>query len=311
MKPIKLSNPFLNIIFTREIPLTNGEIEQVLNLPRTETIADLQNILNHAIDSRATLYGQTLVVLHCVFLLTEMRSTESLPHLLRLCSQTDDFLDLCVDEHSTETMWQDIMTLGHENIEELFAFIKAHNSESMGVCIVSSGLAQIARHYPEKKNQIVDGLKEVLLYFYHERPAYKIDNSNWVMSAIADIKGIELLDTIKLFNDAGRLKYPLWKDVLSEINGGGDGKRELMSIRERYDHFCTPDIPLDKAVSDFMFLETPSSQAEYDAMTKKADTIHQMFEKRGLPPTVRGQSIGRNEPCICGSGKKYKNCCMD
>ena len=30
------------------------------------------------------------------------------------------------------------------------------------------------------------------------------------------------------------------------------------------------------------------------------------------PETVRrqGPKVGRNEPCPCGSGKKYKNCCM-
>jgi len=22
-----------------------------------------------------------------------------------------------------------------------------------------------------------------------------------------------------------------------------------------------------------------------------------------------GRKVGRNEPCICGSGKKYKHCC--
>jgi preprotein translocase subunit SecA len=26
-------------------------------------------------------------------------------------------------------------------------------------------------------------------------------------------------------------------------------------------------------------------------------------------PTVREKKIGRNAPCICGSGKKYKKCC--
>ena len=24
---------------------------------------------------------------------------------------------------------------------------------------------------------------------------------------------------------------------------------------------------------------------------------------------VKGDRIGRNDPCICGSGKKYKKCC--
>ena len=27
------------------------------------------------------------------------------------------------------------------------------------------------------------------------------------------------------------------------------------------------------------------------------------------PQTRRQQKIGRNEPCLCGSGKKYKKCC--
>ncbi|MDE2758663.1 MAG: SEC-C metal-binding domain-containing protein [Acidobacteriota bacterium] len=26
-------------------------------------------------------------------------------------------------------------------------------------------------------------------------------------------------------------------------------------------------------------------------------------------PVIRGPKIGRNEPCPCGSGKKYKKCC--
>jgi len=34
-------------------------------------------------------------------------------------------------------------------------------------------------------------------------------------------------------------------------------------------------------------------------------------ERRTPPPTVgmKKAKIGRNDPCPCGSGKKYKNCC--
>jgi preprotein translocase subunit SecA len=28
-----------------------------------------------------------------------------------------------------------------------------------------------------------------------------------------------------------------------------------------------------------------------------------------IDPIVGGQRTGRNEPCPCGSGKKYKKCC--
>jgi preprotein translocase subunit SecA len=36
---------------------------------------------------------------------------------------------------------------------------------------------------------------------------------------------------------------------------------------------------------------------------------------KGLPtiapqPVVKAKKIGRNDPCPCGSGKKYKKCCL-
>ncbi len=40
------------------------------------------------------------------------------------------------------------------------------------------------------------------------------------------------------------------------------------------------------------------------------ETRKQLYKKQKLSGTViKGKKIGRNEPCPCGSGKKYKNCC--
>ncbi|WP_202963229.1 SEC-C metal-binding domain-containing protein [Geomicrobium sp. JCM 19037] len=33
--------------------------------------------------------------------------------------------------------------------------------------------------------------------------------------------------------------------------------------------------------------------------------------RNNVVPFKPGQKVGRNEPCPCGSGKKYKKCCMD
>lgn len=41
-----------------------------------------------------------------------------------------------------------------------------------------------------------------------------------------------------------------------------------------------------------------------------ADTRKQLYKKQKASGTiVKGKKIGRNDPCPCGSGKKYKNCC--
>jgi len=41
-----------------------------------------------------------------------------------------------------------------------------------------------------------------------------------------------------------------------------------------------------------------------------ADTRKQLYKKQKASGTVvKGKKIGRNDPCPCGSGKKYKLCC--
>jgi uncharacterized protein YecA (UPF0149 family) len=42
--------------------------------------------------------------------------------------------------------------------------------------------------------------------------------------------------------------------------------------------------------------------------------IYERYEKPHLMPLPRGggksRKVGRNDPCPCGSGKKYKKCCL-
>lgn len=44
------------------------------------------------------------------------------------------------------------------------------------------------------------------------------------------------------------------------------------------------------------------------------DEIHEISKTLGFrtrtEPIVKDKKIGRNDPCICGSGKKYKKCCL-
>ena len=45
-----------------------------------------------------------------------------------------------------------------------------------------------------------------------------------------------------------------------------------------------------------------------DIFTKEKQ--HELFLEQRKSGTVRNEKkIGRNDPCPCGSGKKYKNCC--
>lgn len=43
----------------------------------------------------------------------------------------------------------------------------------------------------------------------------------------------------------------------------------------------------------------------FDEDTRK----RMMLEQKNARTVIKGEKIGRNDPCPCGSGKKYKKCC--
>ena len=62
----------------------------------------------------------------------------------------------------------------------------------------------------------------------------------------------------------------------------------------------------DKQDQEQRLLEAICIQHEIDHLM--GNTIHDRENKP--KPIVTKKSIGRNEPCYCGSGKKYKRCCL-
>ena len=48
---------------------------------------------------------------------------------------------------------------------------------------------------------------------------------------------------------------------------------------------------------------------QVDGMTGETEQNNQDIEQQAKPITREGKKVGRNEPCPCGSGKKYKQCC--
>lgn len=59
------------------------------------------------------------------------------------------------------------------------------------------------------------------------------------------------------------------------------------------------------AKADWLY-ELPQWEAIYDQETRRRMYLEQ--KKSGT--VVVGKKVGRNDPCPCGSGKKYKFCCM-
>jgi len=121
-----------------------------------------------------------------------------------------------------------------------------------------------------------------------------------------------------------------WKDhlwALDHLKEGiglrGYGQRDplIEYKKESFDMFEALRTRIEEETVRFLYLFEPIVRAEQDALEKerelerrKAQKEREMvFSSGGSAPVAPARraavKVGRNDPCPCGSGKKYKKCC--
>lgn len=65
----------------------------------------------------------------------------------------------------------------------------------------------------------------------------------------------------------------------------------------------TGELDVEDLCKQILTMELPSESMRYDLLKQIADL------KFSAPQAKKQEKVGRNDPCPCGSGKKYKRCC--
>lgn len=69
---------------------------------------------------------------------------------------------------------------------------------------------------------------------------------------------------------------------------------------------------LEEITDSATTLDSNNSLNKLDVSSLDAATIKRLMDYQNRKPSVREyKKIGRNDKCPCGSGKKFKNCCMN
>ena len=115
-----------------------------------------------------------------------------------------------------------------------------------------------------------------------------------------------------------------WKDhllAMDQLKEGiglrGYGQRDPL-VEYKKESFATFEQMMDGIEEQslrYLYLLQPVEDRdkvrEMERRQRKQEMVMGPAEEAAEPrrPVVRGRKIGRNEPCPCGSGKKYKKCC--
>lgn len=129
-----------------------------------------------------------------------------------------------------------------------------------------------------------------------------------ILKAVADDKIVEILADIPFMNKQVNRSV---KEVLDELKEDEDysliSEEDVISLEEWVGKF-TDD---EDDENEYLFDEDYDDEHE-DEMFKRI--FHDEYEENRIfsvnVPYKRENFVGRNDPCPCGSGKKYKKCCL-
>jgi len=343
-----LQHEILRVFYQKETNNFPTEVmEQILELPRETLIQDLELILKDAIVrydwfrknySPFNLAEQGFPV-HALYFLGALKAKESLPVVLDLLKQGEDFLTYWYSNALERILLEPLYMIGESQLGQLKDFVLTPNVYFSARLMASKIVAQIVFHQPERKEEVVTWFREVLQYHLdHPDNAGIIDTNflSWTVGRVTKINAVSLEGIIRQLWDRGWIP----KGILGDL----DVILEALNQPIKSYH----KIPMPHGIAEFYSGEnwsrkekkvyTEEEQAETEKMLSRAKNnpllkmlaksfdidngaLHQgeppIFDQytanppeKIIPRFTSTKKVGRNEPCPCGSGKKYKKCCL-
>ena len=167
--------------------------------------------------------------------------------------------------------------IGPAAIPHIAGFVSNRANPASSVATAISGLREIVARYPDCRRQCIGILVRMLL------PHADTDQTinGFAVSALIDLHAVEVIDTIR---DAFRRNA-----VELSIAGDVEDVEIELGLRER------------RATPAPRYTLVPAGWSPQSSVDRSQRDTH---------VSPRREKIGRNEPCPCGSGKKYKKCCL-
>jgi len=156
----------------------------------------------------------------------------------------------------------------------------------------AEAMEKMALAYPELRNEIVATLTAQL-------ETDETDNEDldilrgFLVQSLLELRAEESLPSIiRAFEESDIDPYMVsWSDVRHDLDVPLDGAPHLDE--------SSPD---RGSLLDFLPLTPESDQPPVSASPLPAGQIAEPYQRESV-------KVGRNDPCPCGSGKKYKKCC--
>lgn len=344
-------------IFYKKSPksLSDAEREQILALPKSSLVADLELIVEDSI--RRFDYFNTVnydedqheFLWHALYFLAVLEAEDSLEKVLNLLRMGNGFVDFWFADYNEQVFYPVLFNLGKNQLEVLKNYVIEEDLYQFDRYLVSMSVSQIALHQPNRRQEVLDWYKDIYHYFLENPTNERLIDTDFIAFSVGhliDIRGKELLPVIEkmyqnqwISDDVQGDLATITKEIQEEAHPY-EIKPLPANIHEYYslayverrverpplseeDQKIYDSINGEQSEAEMMIFKG-FAQAMFGGLNKQKASLpdndfyddyeddfspYHHYEK--VETVVRtSPKIGRNDPCPCGSGKKYKKCCL-
>ena len=231
--------------------------------------------------------------LHAWRALGQLQAEAAIGPLLGLLARIDDYDDDWVGEDLPRAL----SGFGAPALEPVMGYLADARHGEWARVAATEALAKLGEQHPELKTECVIRLSAQLEKFVDQPETLNA----FLVFALVELGAVEALPVMARAFAAGHVDESVMGDYEDiEIELGVKQQREHPRGPGEWAKFADePPSPFERPLVEDSFLGglPPASQPAGNVV---AD---------GLTPYVRPDKVGRNDPCPCGSGKKYKKCC--
>ena len=268
---------------------------------REEITPELLRVLEETVERAPQLdaEGDYMAHLYAMFLLAQFRETRAYPLVVRFASLPGDILYALCSDFITEDLGQVLASVCGGDLAGIQSLIEGEATDEWVRGAALSSLVTLVAAGQKSRDEIVSYFAGLFRGKLVRKWSHAWDT---LVSYSSDLYPEELLDDIKQAYEDGLVDpgYIRFENVKRDLAVGKD--RILARLA---------DDPHRRLVEDTVaemgwwacFREDRAKNSDRAALNSKLNPAVSSQMRRATPKT------GRNEPCPCGSGKKYKKCC--
>lgn len=245
-------------------------------------------------------FGKGWAPIHTIFILPLIKNKEALQLLLDVFRYRRNEITNRITGEVSGLFYH----FGENGIDNLIEFTKDETLEPFGRAEVIISLVALAKTYPSHKEEIMRHISNLI------ETTDDIAFASLIADDLAEFQDKSVLPILKkAFQDGRIINFFIdKKEVESIINGKTTYEIERYTV-DPLVHFSRENIE-DLYLQFYPAEEEEDFESESFLVEEEEDEEEIYSDAIKPEQPVREYKVGRNAPCPCGSGKKYKKCCL-